>query len=112
MPAIKANNRLGISSIDISVISRDPLLELIISYRQGLSDFAANAPDERDASNEFAENSYRPHRRALESWTGGARTFAGALSALRMARDADRNDDAEIVSAMVCAALGYFETVI
>ncbi|NTF67935.1 hypothetical protein [Rhizobium rhizogenes] len=96
-------------SADISIISQEPLLEMIISYRQGLADFTANAPEDINGADAFAETSYRAPRRSLESWIGPACTFAGAIAALRMAMDADRNDDTEIVSSMVKAALGYFE---
>jgi hypothetical protein len=95
----------------VAIIAQEPLLELIIAYRNGLADFAAHAPEDPSASYHYAEASYRAPRNALEAWVGPARTFSGAIAALRMARDADQNDDSEIVSVMVLAALGYFETV-
>lgn len=90
-------------------LEREPLLDLIDAYRQGLTDFTANAPDDSDAANAYAERSYRPPRRDLQEWSGPALTRLGAISALRMAKDADDNDDAEIVTSMLRAALGYFD---
>lgn len=89
--------------------ARDPLLDLINAYRSGVSDFIANAPEDQHAANIYAENSYRPSRRRLVGWDSPALTLDGAVSAIKMARDADQNDDAEIVSAMVKAACRYFE---
>lgn len=98
-------------SMDRAALAEDPLLEAIVAYRQGLSDFAAKAPEDQDSANAYAEKSYRPARRALKDWNAPAVTFVGAVSALKMAKDADLNDDSEVVSAMVKAALGYFEAV-
>ncbi|WP_051447600.1 hypothetical protein [Rhizobium leguminosarum] len=96
---------------DHAALAEDPLLEAIVRYRHGMSEFAANAPNDRDLSDAFAEKSYRPAREALVSWDKPAATFVGAVSALKMAKDADKNDDADLVSAMVNAALGYFEAI-
>lgn len=96
---------------DHAALSEDPLIEAIARYRQGMANFAANAPDDLALSDAFAEKSYRPARRALVDWNKPAVTFAGAVSALKMAKDADLNDDSELVSAMVKASLAYFEAV-
>jgi hypothetical protein len=98
-------------SMDRAVLAQDPLLEAIIRYRQGLHDFTINAPNDRDAAELYAEKTYRPPRRMLVAWDKAALTFVGAVSALKMANDADGNDDSEMVSAMVKAALGYFEAI-
>lgn len=98
-------------TMDHAALAEDPLLEAIVRYRQGMSDFAANAPDDRGLSDALAEKSYRPARRVLVDWNKPATTFVGAVSALKMAKDADQNDDADLVSAMVNAALGYFEAI-
>lgn len=98
-------------TMDHPAIAEDPLLEAIVRYRQGVSDFASKAPDDRGLSDAVAEKSYRPARRALVAWKKPATTFVGAVSALKMAKDADLNDDADLVSAMVNAALGYFEAI-
>ncbi|OWV62549.1 hypothetical protein ATY75_12045 [Rhizobium sp. N122] len=98
-------------SMDHAALAEDPLLEAIVRYRQGMSDFAANAPDDLALADAFAEKSYRPARRILVAWSKPAVTFVGAVSALKMAKDADLNDDSEVVSAMVKASLAYFESV-
>ncbi|MBY3162087.1 hypothetical protein HFO65_15745 [Rhizobium laguerreae] len=98
-------------SMDRAALAEDPLLEAIVAYRQGLSDYTAHAPEDRDSADVYAEKSYRPARRILKTWEAPAKTFVGAVSALKMAKDADLNDDSEVVSAMVKAALGYFEAV-
>lgn len=87
----------------------DPLMDLIEAYRSGMADFNANAPEDPAAANAYAERVYRQQRRRLVMWDGPALTLEGAVSAIRMARDADRNDDDEIVSAMIKASCRYFE---
>jgi hypothetical protein len=89
----------------------DPILGAIDALRVGLADYNANAPLNNDeAANAYAEKSYRHPRQALVAWDGPALTFAGAYAALKMAKDADESDDAEIVRVMINAAIGYFET--
>jgi hypothetical protein len=88
----------------------DPILIAIGDYRAGLADYNERAPTDNDeAATAYAENSYRPPRRILASWDSPALTFEGAVSALKMAKDADNDDDAQVVSAMIRAASGYFE---
>lgn len=88
---------------------REPLTVLIEAYRDGIADYAMNAPEDVDAAAAYAETSYRRPRIALKAWKDPAQTLYGAVDALRMANEADRNDDAEVVSVMLRAALGYFE---
>lgn len=87
----------------------DPLIELIRAYKRSMADYIKNAPDDWEAANAYAEKSFRLSRQRLKAWDAPAATFRGAVSALRMAKDADLNDDAEVVSSMVKAALGYFD---
>jgi hypothetical protein len=96
---------------DHAALAEDPLLEAIVRYRLGMANFVSNAPDDLALSDAFAEKTYRPERRVLVAWDKPATTFAGAVSALKMAKDADLNDDSEVVSAMVKASLAYFESV-
>jgi hypothetical protein len=84
-------------------------MSLIDAYRDGMADYAINAPDDVIAAAEYAETSYRRPRIALKSWADPAKTLYGAVYALRMANEADENDDTEVVGVMLRAALGYFE---
>lgn len=89
----------------------DPILTAIEDLRAGMADYNANAPVDNDAAADaYAEKTYRPARRSLAAWDGPALTFAGAFAALKMAKDADESDDSEIVTVMLNAAIGYFET--
>lgn len=110
MLSIEASSRDEFSASDIIENNRDPLLDFIVAYRKGLADFVSNAPEDNDGNKAYAEVSFRLPRKTLESWSSPATTFAGAISALKMAVDADKNDDVEIVSSMIRAAWGYFET--
>lgn len=85
------------------------LTDLIYAYRVALSDYTDHAPDEEDAAKDFAERSYRSPRNMLIAWDSPAATFAEATSAIKMAFEADLNDDAELVGSMVRAAHRYFD---
>jgi hypothetical protein len=82
---------------------------MINAYRNGMADYGRNAPEEDCRAEAYADASYRPSRIALKTWSDPATTLYGAVHALRMANEADQNDDAEIVSVMIRAALGYFD---
>lgn len=89
----------------------DPILTAIDDLRAGMAEYNANAPvDDDEAANAYAEKTYRQPRRYLAAWDGPALTFAGAFAALKMAKEADDSDDSEIVTVMLSAAIGYFET--
>lgn len=96
-------------NIDSNCRQREPLTNLIEAYRDGIADFSTNAPEDAAAAAAYAETSYRLPRLALKAWKDPAQTLYGAVDALRMANEADQNDDAEVVSVMLRAALGYFE---
>lgn len=87
----------------------DPLIGAINAMKAGLADYNANAPEDDDAARAYAEISYRPPRRVIERWKRPAISIDGAVSALRLARDADRDDDGLIVTAMLSAALAFFD---
>jgi hypothetical protein len=105
MPSSKSNFKELSSAGD----DREPLMKMIDAYRDGIADYAKNAPEDAASAAAYAERSYRTPRTALQCWKDPAKTLYGAVFALRMAAEADDNDDAEVVSAMLRAALGYFE---
>lgn len=90
----------------------DPLVDLIDAYRKGMTDYCQNAPEDAHLAAAYAEDTYKGPRTALQTWSDPAKTLYGAVYALRMAQEADQNDDAEVVSAMLKASLGYFEAAI
>lgn len=85
------------------------LLEAINSYRAGLSDFNANAPQDDEGANAYAERSYIPPMQVLEEWRCAPETKEAALAALTLARDECDRGEGPIVTAMIDAALAYFE---
>ncbi|MBB4342111.1 hypothetical protein [Rhizobium leguminosarum] len=90
----------------------EPLVNLIDAYRKGLTDYCRNAPEDYHLAAAYAQETYKLPRIALETWSDPAETLYGAVCALRMAMEADENDDTEVVSAMLKASLGYFEAAI
>lgn len=87
----------------------DPLCCVIQKYRAAFEDYNANAPEDDVAAQLYAELSYRPRRRILMGWDRPARSKAGAIAALQLARDAGNCDDHSVVAPMVDAALAFFE---
>lgn len=88
---------------------QEPLVNLIEAYRSAIADYSRNAPDDAEIAAVYAEASYRKPRIALTAWKDPAMTLYGAVHALRLAHEADQNDDSEMVSVMLKAALGYFD---
>lgn len=87
----------------------DPLLDMISAYRDGLADFNQNAPEDDAGASAYADATYMPPLRKLICWTGPAATNAGAVSALKLAEEANRNREPLIVAPMIQAALLYFQ---
>lgn len=89
---------------------KDPLLDVIQAYRDGLDDFNAlsgASDEERDA---YASISYAPPMAVLDGWEKPATTLKGAVEALRLA--VDENADfasSDMVCSMLYAALAYFD---
>lgn len=88
----------------------DPLLDAIADYRRGLANFEALtgvSDQERDA---FADISYAPPMAILDEWDRPAATLEGAIEALRMAVDENRDSKgSDMVTSMLYAALAYFD---
>lgn len=90
----------------------DPILAAIVNFRSALDDYNENAPDENKGAEIYALRTFRRPRRVIENWQYGARTRRGAVEALRLANDADRDGDHVLVGPMVRAALSYLEKTI
>ncbi|MBB3453928.1 hypothetical protein FHT86_002184 [Rhizobium sp. BK313] len=88
----------------------EPLLIAINDYKAGIADFLANAPEEDEAANAYADTSYIAPMAKLEKWCRPALTRNGALAALQLAYDANRDGDYCLVGPLVSAALKYFLT--
>lgn len=89
---------------------KDPLLETINAYLDGLADFNANSPMDDDGANAYAAISYGPPLEKLSQWTEPARTRAGALKALQIAiEDSGGVYGNEAADRMVKAAIGYLK---
>lgn len=90
----------------------DNLLALIVSYRRGLEDFIANAPEDDDeAANAYADSSYFGPMLAIENWKGPAKTREGAIAAIKLAREASENGDRCLVDPLLSAAEGYLKSI-
>ena len=88
----------------------DPLVDAIRAYRAGLAEFNANAPEDDDEADAYAEVSYGPPLNVLKKWERPAQTRTGALEALRLI--ADENKDFArnpVVGSLLAAALAYLE---
>lgn len=90
--------------------SSDPLWMQIHQYRSGLGLFNSRAPEDDQAKDEFARQTYLTPRQALEVWAQPAQDREAALFALRLAIDADREGDYALVGPMLRAAYRYFES--
>ncbi|XEN29760.1 hypothetical protein M728_000357 [Ensifer sp. WSM1721] len=90
----------------------DPILKAIVDFRSALEDYNANAPSQDSGAEIYAERTYRRPRRVIVNWETGARTRRGAVEALKLANDADRDGDYVIIGPMVRAALSYLENTI
>lgn len=92
--------------------TEDPIIEAIVEFRSALEHYNASAPSENRGAEIYAEMTYRRPRRVIEDWKAGARTRRGAVEALKLADDADRDGDYVIVGPMVRAALTFLESTI
>ncbi|WP_192178826.1 hypothetical protein [Mesorhizobium amorphae] len=121
MPAINLSRRLALlgglsAAAALAAIPRaqaeghDPLLDAINAYRAGLADFNAYSPEDDDAADAYADQSYGPPMTALGEWEAPATTRAGAMEALRLI--AEENSlfvGSPLVEPLLAAALAYFE---
>lgn len=85
----------------------DPLLRLITAYRAALADFDDNAPDDDEGRKAYAAASYVEPRQVLVGWRGPALSRAGAMAALQLAADAEREGDYPVVGPMIEVALTF-----
>ncbi|TBD15701.1 hypothetical protein ELH24_09240 [Rhizobium ruizarguesonis] len=93
-----------------AAVADDPLLDAVNAYRAGLADYNDNAPMDTDAAADaYAQISWMPPFKALESWTTPATTREGAMAALRLAVDEDENGESPLIGTMMRAALAYLE---
>jgi hypothetical protein len=93
-----------------SVRLGDPLLVAIENLKAGMQDYNDNAPMQTDEdANAYAAISYRGPLRIIERWKQPARSNEGAIAALKLAIQADKDGDYTIVGPMLAAALAYFE---
>lgn len=78
----------------------DALLALILAYRRG------SDPEFDD----FCEEDFSATTKALNAWTGPAPSRAGALAALELARDENRDfSNSPTAEAMISAAMRFIE---
>ncbi|MGY5793648.1 hypothetical protein ACXHXM_25900 len=91
----------------------DPLLDAIEAYRRGNTAFIAIDEDDwplHGGEDAVIAKTYGHPLEVLQNWEGAALTRQAAMEALRLAREDSTNFDASpTVSAMVAAALAYFE---
>lgn len=92
-----------------NVECEDPLIPAIKAFREGMADYNANAPEDDALAKAYASVSYIVPRMVLVEWALPARTPGGAVAALRLAKEAERDDDLAIVRPMIGAALRYLE---
>ncbi|MDX0469930.1 hypothetical protein [Sinorhizobium meliloti] len=87
-------------------VGGDPILAAIKAYRDGMG--AYNAAPGEDA--ETVRRTYGIPHQVLEDWTLPAQTREGALEALRLAVEEERDCGASYLTLpLMTAALGYFE---
>jgi hypothetical protein len=88
----------------------DPLIAHIADFRSGVADYNANAPEDDDEADAYADVTYGPPLKILSEWEAPAMSLASAIEALRLA--ASESEDfagSPVGRAMLRAALGYFE---
>ena len=100
------------SPVEVSFSTRrDAVVVAIAEYRAALRDFNDNAPDDDAGRDAYAFASYRRPHYLLCGWRRPASTRAGALEALRLALEAERDGDYDLIAPMVRAALAFVEGV-
>lgn len=109
MSGMSTSGGCGCGNGAVPVI-QDPLIALITSYRQGMTDFIENAPEDDDeAANAYAESSYCLPMLAIENWQGPAPTKEGALAAVELAKESSENGDRSLVGPLLAAVAGYLK---
>lgn len=87
----------------------DPLIKAIGEFRRAMAAFNREGSAEDDEVDALAAATYRPPRLVIQKWSQPAVSRDGAIEALRLARDAERDGDYRIVAPMLKAALDYLE---
>lgn len=87
----------------------DPICLAVSKFRVGFADYDANAPDDDRLARAYADVTFKAPRRVIVEWKSPAKTKEGAIAALRLARDADENDDHAMVGPLLRAALAFLE---
>lgn len=88
----------------------DPIVNAVAAYRAGLADFNANAPEDDNGANAYAEVSWKPPMDALVRWQHPADTRAGAIVALKFAlSEMEEFEDPRTAPPMIRAALAYLD---
>lgn len=94
----------------------DPIIAAITAYQNGEAAFNQHPLGARKANQTKKEHAkaiaetYGPALKVLREWDQPAASHAGAVAALRMARDEAENMGAsDIATNMISAALGYLE---
>ncbi len=87
----------------------DPIATAISAYLVAMDDFRRNAPEDDAGADAYALATYRPSLRVLERWRRPASTRSGALAALRLAVEAEKDGAFDLVGPMLRAGLAYFE---
>ena len=89
---------------------QDPLLSAIDAFKQGMAAYDVHPGAGTDVDDAVAGQTYGPALRTLQQWSTPAVTRAGAMAALELAgQDLEHSLDGALVTAMVRAALGYFQ---
>lgn len=100
---------VGGFEVPMSPVRRDPVIAAIADYRSAMQDFNSNAPDDDPGRDRYALETYRRPLSLLRCWRWPATSRAGALEALRLALEAERDGDYDLVAPMVRSALAYVE---
>ena len=99
------------AAVGFVAFERDPLLDAVNVYRSAIDDFNRNAPEDTEASYAYADQSYGPPMRVLDTWDTPARTREGAAAALEVALyEFDQHGENPLTEAMMKAALGFLST--
>jgi len=86
------------------------LEKTIVALRKGYERFEREGPDDDDAADAFAVETYRPHHNALTEWVGPAASYKDAIEALKLAADdAAERDYTPRLLPMIKAALEYLQ---
>jgi hypothetical protein len=90
--------------------THDPLLDAINAYHTAMADYNANAPDDDEGADAYADATFVPAMDVIEAWDQPARTKQGAIEALRFAiSETTMFEASSMVKPVLIAALAYFE---